>query len=83
MQQILEEVDAASTSRAFLPWAASLYTSTYTPVRDPAEDVSHFKEHGGQVLVGTPGRIDDVLKRCPLMDTRRLEVRANFSCAFV
>mmetsp|Transcript_28156 Transcript_28156/g.76011 ORF Transcript_28156/g.76011 Transcript_28156/m.76011 type:complete len:725 (+) Transcript_28156:79-2253(+) len=41
---------------------------------DPAEDILRFREQGGHVLVGTPGRIDDVLKRCPLMDTRRLEV---------
>lgn len=45
-----------------------------TLLRDPAEDVSHFREHGGHVLVGTPGRIDDVLKRCTFMDARRLEV---------
>ncbi|KAF5839103.1 DEAD-domain-containing protein [Dunaliella salina] len=41
---------------------------------DLAQDILRFREQGGHVLVGTPGRIDDVLKRCPLMDTRRLEV---------
>ncbi|GAX83788.1 hypothetical protein CEUSTIGMA_g11213.t1 [Chlamydomonas eustigma] len=43
---------------------------------DPALDVSHFKEQGAHVLVGTPGRIDDVIKRCgtSIMDFKRLEV---------
>jgi ATP-dependent RNA helicase DDX55/SPB4 len=26
------------------------------------------------VLIGTPGRIDDVMKRCAAMDMRQLEV---------
>lgn len=42
---------------------------------DPAADVAAFKETGAQVLVGTPGRILDVMKRCTAMDLRRLEVR--------
>ncbi len=41
---------------------------------DPAADVSAFKARGGHVLIGTPGRIDDVIKRCTAMDLRRLEV---------
>jgi len=48
-------------------------TPTPTP-SDPAVDVSLFREAGGQILVGTPGRLDDVMKRCGDMDTRRLEV---------
>ncbi|KAG1653913.1 hypothetical protein FOA52_003829 [Chlamydomonas sp. UWO 241] len=41
---------------------------------DPAEDVARFKASGAAVLIGTPGRIDDVMKRCALMDLRQLEV---------
>ena len=41
---------------------------------DPSVDVAHFKEHGAHVLVGTPGRIDDIMKRCTTMDFKRLEV---------
>ncbi|KAI8465769.1 MAG: DEAD-domain-containing protein [Monoraphidium minutum] len=41
---------------------------------DPAADVALFREAGGQVLVGTPGRLEDILKRCRDMDTKRLEV---------
>lgn len=41
---------------------------------DPATDVALFRERGGHVLVGTPGRLDDVMKRCGDMDARRLEV---------
>ena len=46
----------------------------FTP-RDPAIDVSHFKDHGAHILVGTPGRIDDIMKRCTVMEFKRLEVR--------
>ena len=42
--------------------------------RDPAEDVAAFKQDGGQVLIGTPGRLSDFMKRCAAVDTRRLEV---------
>jgi hypothetical protein len=42
--------------------------------RDPAEDVAAFKQGGGQVLIGTPGRLSDFMKRCAAVDTRRLEV---------
>jgi len=45
------------------------------PCSDPAVDVSHFKDHGAHILVGTPGRIDDMMKRCTFMDFKRLEVR--------
>lgn len=42
---------------------------------DPAADVAQFKQQGGHVIVGTPGRIDDVIKRCGgAMDVRALEV---------
>eukprot|EP00798_Chlamydomonas_sp_ICE-L_P018836 gene18836-25384_t len=41
---------------------------------DTSADVASFKENGGHVLVGTPGRIDDVMKRCALMDMKRLEI---------
>lgn len=37
---------------------------------DPAADVAAFKEGGGHLLVGTPGRLDDVMQRCPTMDLR-------------
>ena len=38
--------------------------------RDPAADVAAFKESGGHVLVGTPGRLDDIMQRCATMDLR-------------
>ncbi|GIL48809.1 hypothetical protein Vafri_5230, partial [Volvox africanus] len=41
---------------------------------DPAQDVAALKARGAHVLVGTPGRIEDILKRCTAMDLRRLEV---------
>lgn len=42
---------------------------------DPAVDVAAFRATGGHVIIGTPGRIDDVMKRCPQMDCKALEVR--------
>ena len=33
-----------------------------------------FEEAGGNVLIGTPGRLADVMKRSAVLDTRRLEV---------
>ena len=45
-----------------------------TACRDPAEDVAAFRQGGGQVLIGTPGRLSDFMKRCAAVDTRRLEV---------
>lgn len=40
------------------------------PCSDPAADVASFKEGGGHVLVGTPGRLDDIMQRCATMDLR-------------
>ena len=39
-------------------------------------DVAALKQHGANVLVGTPGRLSDVMRRCPpgALDVRRLEV---------
>ncbi|PSC74559.1 DEAD-box ATP-dependent RNA helicase 18 isoform A [Micractinium conductrix] len=41
---------------------------------DPAVDVGSFKENGGHVLIGTPGRLDDIMQRCSTMDLRTVEV---------
>ena len=53
---------------------ASHFNPHLHPHRDPAVDVSHFKDHGAHILVGTPGRIDDIMKRCTTMEFKRLEV---------
>lgn len=56
----------------------AVYYTARAPVlvvcSDPAQDVAAFKQSGGHVMIGTPGRIEDVMKRCPLMDFKRLEV---------
>ena len=36
--------------------------------------MERFKAAGGQVLIGTPGRLADLMRRCACMDVRRLEV---------
>lgn len=35
-----------------------------------------FKAGAGQVLIGTPGRLADLMRRCTSLETRRLEVTA-------
>ncbi|WIA41645.1 hypothetical protein OEZ86_009001 [Tetradesmus obliquus] len=57
---------------ASVPWLSSLLLVGGT---DPAEDVAAFKAAGGNILVGTPGRLHDVMKRLgTALDTRKLEV---------
>jgi ATP-dependent RNA helicase DDX55/SPB4 len=42
---------------------------------DPSEDVVKFKSQGAWLIIGTPGRIDDMIKRCSsLMDLKRVEM---------
>ncbi len=38
------------------------------------QDIYDFQQKGGNILVGTPGRLDDLLKRSQIFDTRELEV---------
>lgn len=45
--------------------------------RDPIADVAAFKEQGGHVLVGTPGRLHDVFERSDVLDAKRLEVETH------
>ncbi|KAL4439662.1 hypothetical protein ABPG75_002663 [Micractinium tetrahymenae] len=56
---------------ATVPWLRALLLVGGT---DPGADVAAFKEGGGHVLVGTPGRLDDVMQRCTTMDLRTVEV---------
>ena len=43
--------------------------------RDPAADVSQLKQGQCHLLVGTPGRLDDVLQRCAgFLDLKTVEV---------
>ena len=41
---------------------------------DPAADVKEFATNSAQVLIGTPGRLLDVMQRSSLMSLKRLEV---------
>ena len=42
--------------------------------RDPLVDVASFEENGGNIIIGTPGRLTDVMKRSKLFDAKCLEV---------
>jgi len=41
---------------------------------DPAADVAALKSRGGHLLIGTPGRLDDVVQRCSFLDLKTVEV---------
>jgi len=45
--------------------------------RDPLIDVADFNAQGGNVIIGTPGRLSDVMKRCDLLDCKSLEVGSS------
>jgi ATP-dependent RNA helicase DDX55/SPB4 len=40
---------------------------------DPRVDIETFKKHGAHILIGTPGRLDDLLKRTTVFNTKELE----------
>ena len=42
--------------------------------RDPQADVAAFQEQGGNILVGTPGRLSDIFERSKVLDAKKLEV---------
>ena len=42
--------------------------------RDAALDVEALQEKGGNIIIGTPGRVADVMKRSSCMDTKQFEV---------
>jgi superfamily II DNA/RNA helicase len=44
--------------------------------RTPAEDRAALRKEGAHILVGTPGRINQVLETLPGLDTSELEVLA-------
>jgi superfamily II DNA/RNA helicase len=55
--------------------AVCLCAVWFVCVSDPAADVLAFKSSGGHILIGTPGRLDDVMKRLGgALDTKQLEV---------
>ena len=41
---------------------------------DVLADLSNFREHGGNIVVGTPGRIDDVMTRIRELSCKELEL---------
>eukprot|EP00803_Ostreobium_quekettii_P000918 evm.model.scf_621EXC.6 EVM.evm.TU.scf_621EXC.6 scf_621EXC:66270-74354(-) len=41
---------------------------------DTAKDVASISKEGANILVGTPGRIEDILCKCPFVDVRPVEV---------
>eukprot|EP00889_Picochlorum_renovo_P007950 jgi/Picre1/34980/NNA_002445.t1 len=67
-RQIME---VASCFIKTLDWAS---VSLLVGGRDPQEDVAMLQNDGCTLLIGTPGRIDDVFERCRFIDLKSLEV---------
>lgn len=42
--------------------------------RDPSTDVESLRSRGANFLVGTPGRLDDILQRCSFLDLKTTEI---------
>lgn len=67
-RQILE---VAQPFMATIEWAS---LSLLVGGRDPQEDITNLRTNGGTVLIGTPGRIDDIFSRCAFLDVKTVEV---------
>ena len=61
----------AAPFAAAVPW---MTTALLVGGTDPAADVAALREGGAHVLVGTPGRLDDVLQRCAFLDLKTGEL---------
>ncbi|KAL4854014.1 DEAD-box ATP-dependent RNA helicase 18 [Chlorella vulgaris] len=61
-------------AKPFVATVAWLQAALLVGGTDAAADVDAFKRFGGHVLVGTPGRLDDIMQRCTSMDLRTVEV---------
>lgn len=42
--------------------------------REVKADVKVIEEEGGNILIGTPGRLSDIMERMEILDFRNLEV---------
>ncbi|KAK9791145.1 hypothetical protein WJX73_001123 [Symbiochloris irregularis] len=58
----------------FLEDAPELEANLLVGGRDPLADVTTLQESRASVLVGTPGRLFDVLERCEFLDFKHLEL---------
>ena len=60
------------------PYGQAAYCTARTSAgwlcRDPLADVTALQESRASILVGTPGRLFDVLQRCAFLDLKHLEV---------
>ncbi|GBG92442.1 hypothetical protein CBR_g55379 [Chara braunii] len=58
----------------FVASVAGLRAQLLVGGTDVAADVASFNQEGAQILIGTPGRLDDIMDRCTTMELRKLEV---------
>ncbi|KAI8928985.1 P-loop containing nucleoside triphosphate hydrolase protein, partial [Entophlyctis helioformis] len=65
-----DEGDGDGDEKQVVPFTHQLFIGG-NEVRD---DIQKFVDRGGQVVIGTPGRLDDLLKRQTVFNCRELEV---------
>lgn len=66
-----EEVDEDKTANNNQVFISSSLFIGGTSVQ---EDLRMFQENGGNIIVGTPGKLEDLLKRNKIFNTKELEV---------
>ena len=52
----------------------SIKCSLYVGGTDIKDNITDFSENGGNIIVGTPGRVLDLYKRCSIFRFNKLEV---------
>lgn len=66
-----------SVALPFVETVKGLRASLLVGGTDVGGDVRRLKEEGANVLIGTPGRLDDIMERTSFLELKRLEVRPN------
>ena len=73
-QHVLPAPCILCCSSKAMPLSTAVLSKKSCCNRAPAADVAAFHEHGGNILIGTPGRLSDIIKRTTTMDLKHLEV---------
>lgn len=58
----------------FSTFHSSIKCSLYMGGNDIKDNINSFNENGSNIVIGTPGRVLDIYKRCPLFRFNKLEV---------
>lgn len=72
--RVCEELCAATDLRPPLLLVGGGSSGSSTNYRPVTEDLKTFQKNGSSIVLGTPGRIEDILTRYNVMDVSELEV---------